>query len=1036
MNQLVLLTSVLVVCSIATDPIVNDSKNYLVRLRRAAEETKEEEEVVVNYCPTDYPNVYYNGQYCCKSNMEKFNKAQGAQCDGSVIQRDSLCCAGDKYTSCPGENCVSSGHKFTDGARISLGCWRDGWNRAISGGIRFTGSIEKCEKFAIDNSLKVFAVQNGECFTAEDAGQTYQKYGKAGNCKDGKGGGFANDVYQVGESQSRNDDGIVENPVKNAKYSLGKDFEPGDFIDVHGIYNSRSEFGIIDIFDGSDNILIHILIKPGWQHIYLNSRFGGGFGNPQYDCELPKTLQSNEDFVMRIVMMDELYKIFVNGVNLSHKFPYRAPISTSKYIVIRGTDGFKWNKFILPRTEKAEQYKEFRAFQSSIEGLKKVILKNVVGQSLLDVKSYASSTQGSLDVFQWWLKKQILENEKGGVLQFGDETVDWILANREALEMFMTSGDIKGNKYQEALEILRDLIQEDPAIKEEALRLRLAVATAIVFSSPVDGFGFKRRKIDWMSRYHTYMRWSQEGILYSPFYEGTAWHLRFVVHSRSREEEHLWVRENTPEGFDNPNKIGDACHQMISYKMNNDDGVSIHPHTLRYYYYVPINLKAWHDIGGVCGSISTMAAGMCHAYGVPAATVGQPGHCAYVWYRNGNWQLGNSVSDWAETFHGDMYMGRAYFFPVMNEAQKNLEGYRLSEKMRIISRLANPEDRFEILEDATTECPYNFAVWLDLEGAIDEPNLQKETVQNVLLPTLLKQQEKETQVSDIAREKVGTSECFGDDRMKKLLVGLGSVQCKDQETFDFEVDLGKPSTIKEVKIKWIGFNRGVEYGIYALGEDSDYVLVRTHKDEKVEGWWYPLITLDGWDMTTTKIKFHMTKKGGRANSFAITKLIVMGVCHDFPDDMSKGKPVKANPGSSDPVTLVDGTNSTIWNGNSETSWFEINLKRICALDDIEFFWVDGAKPENVKVVYKVGSGQDAQKLGEDPFEKVPLSMDCGTTVRVEMSGGNAALKGVKACGISHTAKNILKMKVSNAYKDFYNVEMFLYTSINNMTYED
>ncbi|XP_063684205.1 uncharacterized protein LOC134818522 [Bolinopsis microptera] len=73
-----------------------------------SDDDNEEEEVVVNHCPTDFPNVYYNGQYCCKSNMEKFYEPQGAQCDGSVIQRDSMCCAGDQYTSCPGGNCESN----------------------------------------------------------------------------------------------------------------------------------------------------------------------------------------------------------------------------------------------------------------------------------------------------------------------------------------------------------------------------------------------------------------------------------------------------------------------------------------------------------------------------------------------------------------------------------------------------------------------------------------------------------------------------------------------------------------------------------------------------------------------------------------------------------------------------------------------------------------------------------------------------------------------------------------------------------------
>lgn len=57
-------------------------------------------------CPVSHPNVYYNGQYCCKSVREKHYKPQGDKCDGSAIQRDSLCCEGDMYLRCPSESGV------------------------------------------------------------------------------------------------------------------------------------------------------------------------------------------------------------------------------------------------------------------------------------------------------------------------------------------------------------------------------------------------------------------------------------------------------------------------------------------------------------------------------------------------------------------------------------------------------------------------------------------------------------------------------------------------------------------------------------------------------------------------------------------------------------------------------------------------------------------------------------------------------------------------------------------------------------------
>merc|ERR1712025_622182 len=59
-------------------------------------------------CPASHPYVYCNGHYCCQSNREKHYKPQGAKCDGSIIQRNSLCCAGDKFTKCPKGVCSNN----------------------------------------------------------------------------------------------------------------------------------------------------------------------------------------------------------------------------------------------------------------------------------------------------------------------------------------------------------------------------------------------------------------------------------------------------------------------------------------------------------------------------------------------------------------------------------------------------------------------------------------------------------------------------------------------------------------------------------------------------------------------------------------------------------------------------------------------------------------------------------------------------------------------------------------------------------------
>ena len=91
-----------------------------------------------------------------------------------------------------------------------LGCYGDNKIRAIP--IRedivavFDGpvhtnrvkAIEKCAFAAKKRGFGIFGVQyGGQCATGTDEEAIYDKYGPATVCQDGKGGGYANDVYVV-----------------------------------------------------------------------------------------------------------------------------------------------------------------------------------------------------------------------------------------------------------------------------------------------------------------------------------------------------------------------------------------------------------------------------------------------------------------------------------------------------------------------------------------------------------------------------------------------------------------------------------------------------------------------------------------------------------------------------------------------------------------------------------------------------------------------------------------------------------------------
>jgi len=89
------------------------------------------------------------------------------------------------------------GSKPPQKSYTSLGCWRDRPSRAIS---RYFGyfSVDKCAKLAKQLGYSVFGSQyGGQCFASHNAQNTYNKYGRANNCSNGTGGGWANNVYQL-----------------------------------------------------------------------------------------------------------------------------------------------------------------------------------------------------------------------------------------------------------------------------------------------------------------------------------------------------------------------------------------------------------------------------------------------------------------------------------------------------------------------------------------------------------------------------------------------------------------------------------------------------------------------------------------------------------------------------------------------------------------------------------------------------------------------------------------------------------------------
>ena len=181
--------------------------------------------------------------------------------------------------------------------------------------------------------------------------------------------------------------------------------------------------------------------------------------------------------------------------------------------------------------------------------------------------------------------------------------------------------------------------------------------------------------------------------MFSAFYKLSTWHLRYVVGSWAEDDELEWARTNLPNKFLDSSKIGEATHEMVPYRLNNDEGVSVHEGA-KYYKNEKVTLQKMHEIGGVCGAVSRFGAAVSQAHGIPAMPVGQPGHCAFLWLKDGKWTLSNDVSGICKsTVHDGIQFPwctkEACFVLLMNDAQENFCHYKISELMRIAANVQN-----------------------------------------------------------------------------------------------------------------------------------------------------------------------------------------------------------------------------------------------------------------------------------------------------------------------------------------------------------
>ncbi len=206
--------------------------------------------------------------------------------------------------------------------------------------------------------------------------------------------------------------------------------------------------------------------------------------------------------------------------------------------------------------------------------------------------------------------------------------LNWLLKNTQALNLYLEGAVPLGlaareeNSYTlsvESLEIWKNIFTADPDSKD-GIYLKLAIATAIAPPGSINiGAGGARTPATPLARYWHFKTAHKTKELFPSFDNLTVWETTKVVSSGASDEDLTWAREmlNTwrPDLRANElvvNSTSEVWRRNSPIEFNG-------------------SFKNVLAGGGKCGPRSSWSVMICHAFGIPAIGVGQPGHACVAY---------------------------------------------------------------------------------------------------------------------------------------------------------------------------------------------------------------------------------------------------------------------------------------------------------------------------------------------------------------------------------------------------------------------
>jgi hypothetical protein len=326
---------------------------------------------------------------------------------------------------------------------------------------------------------------------------------------------------------------------------------------------------------------------------------------------------------------------------------------------------------------------------------------------------------------QWRLLRDALAGEPDALSKVaagenGKEFLVWLLTNREVLEDYHGIASVfkMKPKRTNGLEGWREIWNSCSESRDKGLWRRVATACAIAFAEP-------RGTVTARERFDFYRSSHAAGQLVPYFDKALPFELALTVHADGRGNDDLeWAQDVTPKEKKTQSGVGNYGHSLMAYRLDNYRGLTVQGP--EYYDRKRNDLSTAMEYGGVCGMISHMNMTVANAHGAPAFTVGQPGHCAYVWKSDDKtWSGGNFISGWTETHdsHQQPFWLSSYSANInLVSAAVESAGFAKAERLRALGAVWKEKDAQkaqEILAAASAADPLDYSVWSDrIEAAL------------------------------------------------------------------------------------------------------------------------------------------------------------------------------------------------------------------------------------------------------------------------------------------------------------------------------